>query len=71
MPGATLTIEEYRAILQKAGFKDIEVEQVHVYTKSLIENAFLKDKYLGNVIQSVDLDVLDGAFAAAYIKARK
>lgn len=69
--GGTLTAEEYREILEKVGFKDIEVEPVHIYTKSIIENTFLKDKYLGDVVDGIDLDVIDGAFAGAYIKARK
>ena len=69
--GGTLKTEEYRAILEKVGFKDIEIEPEHVYTKSIIESTFLNDKYLGDVVQGVDLDALDGAFAGAYIKARK
>lgn len=69
--GGTLTAGEYRAILKKAGFKDIDVEPAHIYTKAIIESTFLKDKYLGDVVKNVDLDVIDGAFAGAYIKARK
>lgn len=69
--GGTLTAEEYEAILKTVGFKNIEVEPVHIYTKSIIENTFLKDKYLGDVVDGIDLDVFDGAFAGAYIKACK
>jgi len=58
-------------ILLKVGFKKIEIEPVHVYTKSVFEHTFLNDKYLGEVIQSIDLDTIDGAFAGAYIKAKK
>lgn len=69
--GGTLTTREYKAILEKVGFKDIEIEPAHIYTKSIIESTFLQDKYLGDVVDGNDLDVIDGAFAGAYIKARK
>jgi arsenite methyltransferase len=69
--GGTLTADEYKAILTKVGFMDIDVDPVHIYTKSIIENTFLKDKYLGDVVDGIDLNMIDGAFAGAYIKARK
>lgn len=69
--GGTLTAEEYRAILEKVGFKDIEVEPAHIYTKSIIESTFLKNKDLREIVDGIELDVIDGAFAGAYIKARK
>jgi ubiquinone/menaquinone biosynthesis C-methylase UbiE len=69
--GGTLSAKEYRAILEKVGFKDIEVVPAHIYTKSIIESTFLNDKHLGNVVKGVDLELVDGAFAGAYIKARK
>lgn len=69
--GGTLSVENYRAILEKIGFKDINVEPAHIYTKEIIESTFLKDKYLGDVVNNIDLDIIDGAFAGAYIKARK
>lgn len=69
--GGTLKGEEYRSILEKVGFKDIEVIPEHIYTKSIIKSNYLQDKYLGDVVQSADLDAIDGAFAGAYIKARK
>jgi ubiquinone/menaquinone biosynthesis C-methylase UbiE len=69
--GGTLTAAEYKAILEKAGFNDIEVVPEHIYTKSIIENTFLKDKNADDVIDRKDLDFIDGAFAGAYIKAHK
>lgn len=69
--GGTLRIEEYKDILNKVGFKDIEIVPEHIYTKSVIEENFLNDKNMGNFIQNIDLDMVDGAFAGAYIKAIK
>lgn len=69
--GGTLTSEEYKEILKKVGFNDIEVVPAHLYTKSIIESTFLQDKNLEDVVRDVDLEVVDGAFAGAYIKAKK
>ncbi|MCX7745863.1 MAG: arsenite methyltransferase [Clostridia bacterium] len=69
--GGTLRVEEYENILEKVGFKNIEVEPVHIYTKSLIESTFLKDKNLSKTVEGVNLDLLDGVFASAFIKAVK
>lgn len=69
--GGTLNIEEYKNILEKVGFKNIEVKPVHIYTKSIIKETFLKNKYLNEAVRSIDLDLIDGAFAGAYVKAYK
>jgi arsenite methyltransferase len=69
--GGTLTAEEYKDILEKVGFKDIKVEPAYIYTKSIMENTFLEDKSLGDAADGIELDVIDGAFAGAYIKASK
>lgn len=69
--GGTLTAEEYKDVLAKVGFKNIKVEPVHIYTKSVIENTFLNDKRLEDVIKGIDAETIDGAFAGAYIKAYK
>lgn len=69
--GGTITAEEYRSILEKVGFKDIEIKPAHVYTKQIIESIFLQNKNLGDVIKARDIDLIDGAFAGAYIKAHK
>jgi arsenite methyltransferase len=65
-----LNIEDYKIILEKAGFKNISIEPVHIYTKSVILQEVLdsdsKDKYDESLI-----DMLDGAFAGSQIKAWK
>jgi arsenite methyltransferase len=66
----TVKIGEYKLTLEKAGFKNIEIEPAHVYTKEVIQG-LLQDKrdLFGNI--DIDLNVLDGAFAGAFIKAVK
>lgn len=66
----TVKIEDYKSTLERAGFKEIVIEPAHVYTKELIES-LLQDKedLFGNL--NINLDVLDGAFAGAFIKAVK
>ena len=65
-----LTVEKYQRYLKRAGFKSIEVEPVTRYTKELIRD-LTKDMNLGDLYAQMDGDELDGAFAAAYIKAVK
>ncbi|MCR4434820.1 MAG: arsenite methyltransferase [Clostridiales bacterium] len=67
----TLGVDEYKNILEKVGFTNVEIEPVHIYSKSLIEKEFVEHKYLGETVDRNDLDTIDGAFAGAYIKARK
>lgn len=62
----TLAVEEYQATLEKVGFKDVAIEPVHVYTRSLIEKLVQ-----GRRDANVDLEVIDGAFAGANVKASK
>lgn len=69
--GGTLTAAEYEAHLKKAGFTGIEVEPAYLYTRSVVEEFFLHDKYLRDSVKSMDLDILDGAFAGTYIRAKK
>lgn len=69
--GGTLKSEEYNNILDEVGFKNIEINAEHIYTKSVIKENFLNDKNMGKFIQSINLDAVDGAFAGAYIKATK
>jgi SAM-dependent methyltransferase len=64
--GGTLAVEEYRRILEKVGFTGVAIEPVHIYTKSLIE-----ELVQGRREANVDLDVIDGAFAGANVKASK
>jgi hypothetical protein len=37
----------------------------------LIEQEFIEHKYLGETVNKYDLDTIDGAFAGAFIKAKK
>lgn len=68
----TLDVETYRNILQKVGFKNITIEPVHVYTTKVIEDiAKQKNRSLHDICSPGDLELLDGAFAGAYIKALK
>lgn len=74
----SLPIHEYKAILQKTGFKHISIEPVHVYTKEVIRQEVLNeaqqevaDKAMQNLVQESDLHAIDGAFAGAQIKAWK
>jgi hypothetical protein len=53
------------------GFSNVEIDPVHIYTKSLIEQEFIEHKYLGDVVNKSDLDTIDGAFAGTLIKAKK
>ena len=65
----TLELQEYRSILEKSGFHDIEINPAHVYTKEVIEQLF--GNFLEYKASGVDMDKVDGAFAGAYIKAVK
>lgn len=62
-----LPIPEYEKILKDAGFYNISIEPMHIYTKAII-NGLSFDKSL---ISAENLDEMDGAFAGAYIKAWK
>lgn len=65
----TIELQEYKNILIQAGFKDVEIDPAHIYTKEIIKNLF------GNSPEykaaGIDLNDVDGAFAGAYIKAVK
>ncbi|MDH7577928.1 MAG: hypothetical protein QHH75_08920 [Bacillota bacterium] len=62
-----LDIDVYRRLLSKVGFRDVEVRPEHVYTKSVVESMFGgKTK-----VNPADLDLVDGAFASAFIKATR
>lgn len=64
----TIKIEEYKEILEKVGFKNIEIEPVHTYTKDFIKGISKKFSSDLNIDQ---LNLLDGTFASAAIKAVK
>lgn len=63
----TILIDEYKLILENLGFKNIQIEPVHIYSKAIIEE-LVKDK---NELAKINLDEIDGAFAGALIKANK
>lgn len=65
-----LPINEYENILAKVGFKNIEIKPVNVYTKDVIESV-KESKNVQDIDLSIDISLLDGAFAGAYIKAVK
>lgn len=65
-----LPIKEYEEILEKVGFKDIEITPINIYTKDVIED-IAKQKKLDDVYSKIDTDIVDGAFAGAHVKAYK
>lgn len=65
-----LTTETYIAYLEAAGFSDITIEPVNVYTKDMVK-AMAKSKGLMDLYQTMDEAQLDGAFAGAHIRAVK
>lgn len=60
----------YEQILREVGFKEIEITPVNVYTKEMIKS-IAESKDLGGLYDSLDENVLDGAFAGAHVKAVK
>lgn len=66
----TISVEEYTSILENLTFKDISIEPVNTYTKSVIQ-ALMEEKAFLDKTANIDLDVVDGAFAGAHIKAYK
>lgn len=75
----TIMADEYSNILEKTGFKDIEIKPVHVYTKEVIEALIsqkervldIQEKQALLEAKNINLDEVDGAFAGANIKAVK
>jgi ubiquinone/menaquinone biosynthesis C-methylase UbiE len=68
----TIKIEDYEAILREVGFKNIEITPVNIYTKDFIQSISTKlNKNLNNIYSQDELNLLDGAFASAAIKAVK
>lgn len=65
-----LLLEEYEGILKKVGFKEVEISPIHIYTKAFIES-IAKEKGMEEMIKEIDLELLDGAFCGANIKAYK
>ena len=65
-----LHIEEYKEALRKAGFENIEITPVNIYTKDIIES-IAKDKKLTDTLSIEEIELLDGAYAGCHVKAYK
>lgn len=63
----SLLVDDLNKILADIGFKDITIFLEHVYTKDVIQSLLGSDAK----INASDLDLLDGAFGSAVIKAVK
>ena len=63
----SMPVDELNKALAHVGFKDISISVEHVYSKDVIKS-MLGDEAK---IDSVDFDLLDGAFGSAVIKAVK
>jgi SAM-dependent methyltransferase len=66
-----LSIRDYESILEKVGFRNIEIKPVHIYTEDVIKDILNEKNHLLNIDFSSILEQVDGAFAGAYIKAVK
>lgn len=66
-----LSIEEYKHILEKVGFKHIDITPAHIYTKDVIESMLEHKPELQKDYRNIQSDILDGAYAGALIKATK
>jgi len=66
----TLPATEYRRILEKVGFKDVDIEPVHIISRSLIDQLLQRHREV-SVVEGIDLDAIDGAFAGANVRAFK
>lgn len=65
-----ISVKEYESILYKVGFKNVEIEPVNTYTRDVIKK-ITNCKKLHEDDANVDISLLDGTFASAYIKAVK
>jgi len=65
-----LPIEEYKNVLLKVGFKNVEINPINIYTKDTIES-ILKSKNLQDEYSSSDIEMVDSAFAGALVKGIK
>jgi SAM-dependent methyltransferase len=65
-----LPVNEYIEILKEVGFSDVVIEPVNIYTKEIIES-IVAQKNLYDLYDTTDKELIDGAFAGAYVKAVK
>jgi ubiquinone/menaquinone biosynthesis C-methylase UbiE len=71
-----LMITDYKKMLAEAGFKNIEIETISVYTKEIINDMMPKSKKaktlgISPIHDDSFWDLIDGAFASAHVKATK
>lgn len=67
----SLLIDQYKQILQDSGFKNIDIEPVHIYSREVIESMIDIKKLLEANLTAQDWTNIDGAFAGAFVKAIK
>jgi len=65
-----LDADTYRSILEKVGFRDIEIEPVNPYTKDALDS-FLGGKSSEEDKPDIDTAAMDGAYAGSHVKAVK
>lgn len=63
----TVKIQEYKDLLERVGFSNIEIQPVHVYSENVIKEIIERKK----ISTEININQLDGAFAGALIKAVK
>lgn len=66
-----LKVDEYISILERVGFKNIEVKPELIYTRDIIEELTGRKPDFLSDSEMKYLDLLDGAYAGAYIRATK
>lgn len=65
-----LKIGEYERILKDAGFTEIEITPVNLYTKESIRE-LAAEKGQEKLLDHLDMDSADAVFAGAHVRARK
>lgn len=65
-----LSIREYKEILEKIGFTEVEITPVNIYTKEIMKDIAEK-KNLSELYNSMDSEIIDSAFAGAHVKTYK
>lgn len=65
-----LSIQDYKRILEEAGFTGIEITPTNSYSKEEIKD-MARNQDLLDVYSRLDEDILDGAFGGALVKANK
>jgi len=65
-----LPVKEYEATLKKVGFKDVSITPVNIYTRDIIEET-ARNKNAASLLEGMDMNIVDGAFAGAHVKAYK